>query len=103
MAKLIPVEEFDLVIFGGTGDLAMRKLLPALLHRDQDGQLTGDSRVIAIGRSALARHEYLTRVEESLHTNLAVGEFDEALWVRFKQRIHYVQAQASANHFILRF
>jgi len=34
MAKLLPVDEFDLIIFGGTGDLAMRKLLPSLYHRD---------------------------------------------------------------------
>ena len=33
----IPVDPFDCVIFGGTGDLALRKLLPALYHRDHDG------------------------------------------------------------------
>jgi len=33
MAQLIPVHTFDLMIFGGTGDLAMRKLLPAMYHR----------------------------------------------------------------------
>src|SRR3546814_2617842 len=33
------VEPFDLVIFGGTGDLAVRKLLPALFHRFLDGQI----------------------------------------------------------------
>ena len=47
MAKLIPVEDFDLIIFGGTGDLAMRKLLPALYHRDRDGQFAIASRIIA--------------------------------------------------------
>jgi glucose-6-phosphate 1-dehydrogenase len=97
MAKLVPVEEFDLVIFGGTGDLAMRKLLPALYHRDRDDQFSDDSRVIAVGRSALGKHEYLARVEESLHANLGAGEFDGALWDRFRQRIFYVQANASAH------
>jgi len=47
MAQLVPVDTFDLIIFGGTGDLAMRKLLPALYHRDLDGQVTADSRIIA--------------------------------------------------------
>jgi Glucose-6-phosphate dehydrogenase, NAD binding domain len=32
--RIIPVDDFDLVIFGATGDLAQRKLLPALFHRD---------------------------------------------------------------------
>ena len=39
--QIQPVEVFDLVIFGGTGDLALRKLLPALFHRFADGQITG--------------------------------------------------------------
>ena len=38
MAKLLPVDSFDLIIFGGTGDVAMRKLLPALYHRARDGR-----------------------------------------------------------------
>ena len=50
MAQLIPAEEFDLVIFGGTGDLAMRKWLPALYHRERDGQVSGESRIIAASR-----------------------------------------------------
>ena len=66
MAKLVPVELFDLIIFGGTGDLAMRKLLPALYHRDRDGQVIGDSRIIAVGRSALSREAYLADVKEAL-------------------------------------
>ena len=55
MAKLVPVDVFDLIIFGGTGDLAMRKLLPALYHRDRDGQITGDSRIVAASRSDHSR------------------------------------------------
>ena len=94
MAQLIPVETFDLVIFGGTGDLAMRKLLPALYHRDRDEQITGESRIIATSRGALTRESYLSRVEEALRRNLAEGEFDEAHWQRFSQRIHYVSADA---------
>ena len=62
MAQLVPVDPFDLIIFGGTGDLAMRKLLPALYHRDRDGQLTADSRIIAASRGALSQEEYLASV-----------------------------------------
>ena len=53
MAKLVPVEAFDLLIFGGTGDLTMRKLLPALYHRDRDGQFTSDSRIVAVSPQRL--------------------------------------------------
>jgi glucose-6-phosphate 1-dehydrogenase len=97
MAQLVPAETFDLVIFGGTGDLAMRKLLPALYHRDLDGQLTPDSRIIAASRGEIPREDYLARVEEALRRNLAEGEFDESFWQAFANRIHYVQADAFAH------
>ena len=51
--RLLPVAPFDMVVFGGTGDLAMRKLMPALLCRDIDGQIAPESRIIGIGRSPL--------------------------------------------------
>jgi glucose-6-phosphate 1-dehydrogenase len=94
MANFVPVEVFDLVIFGGTGDLAMRKLLPALYHRERDGQITGDSRIIAASRGDLGRDEYLGLVEAALRENLVGGDFDEAEWARLRERIHYVQSDA---------
>jgi glucose-6-phosphate 1-dehydrogenase len=96
MAKLVPVEPFDLIIFGGTGDLAMRKLLPALYHRERDGQVTNDSRIIAASRGAMSRDDYLASVREALEKNLAEGELTEAEWQTFAERIHYVQADAGA-------
>ncbi len=97
MAELVPVESFDLVIFGGTGDLSMRKLLPALYHRDRDGQIPADSRIIAASRGDLDRGEYLERVREALADNLEEGEFDDAMWATFSARIHFVQADAQAH------
>ncbi len=94
MAKLLPVEVFDLVIFGGTGDLAMRKLLPALYHRDRDSQISGSSRIVAVGRSALGREGFLERVKKALRDNLGSGEFDVAHWRTFSERIQYVEFDA---------
>ena len=45
--RVIPVEPFDYIVFGGTGDLSRRKLLPALYHRFRDGQIPSGSRIIA--------------------------------------------------------
>ena len=94
MAKLLPVDTFDLIIFGGTGDLAMRKLLPALYHRDRDGQVTGESRIIAASRGELTRDDYVASVEASLRERLKEDDFDEEHWQSFSKRIHYVQADA---------
>jgi glucose-6-phosphate 1-dehydrogenase len=61
-----PVETFDLVIFGGTGDLALRKLLPALYHRYVDGQIPDDSRIIGIAREALDDDGYRDNLRKVL-------------------------------------
>ncbi|HJP26874.1 MAG: glucose-6-phosphate dehydrogenase [Arenicellales bacterium] len=92
MAKLVPVDIFDLIIFGGTGDLAMRKLLPALYHRDRDNQIMAGSRIIAVGRSDLTRDGYIDMVEKALRGNLAQGEFDGEHWKTFSSRIEYARA-----------
>ncbi len=97
MANFVPVDVFDLVIFGGTGDLAMRKLLPALYHRDGDNQILEGSRIIAASRSDLSRDEYRARVETALHENLREDEFDDAQWQTFRERIHYVSLNATGH------
>ncbi len=94
MAKLLPADEFDLIIFGGTGDLTMRKLLPAMYHRDRDGQVIGDSRIIAVGRQKLTRKAYLADARAALKENLADGEFTDKHWRSFSARIEYVHADA---------
>ena len=73
MAQLVPVDPFDLIIFGGSGDLAQRKLLPSLFHRDQDGQFSDDSRILAVGRSAMDRESYLDQVATALQHWTAVA------------------------------
>ena len=95
MAKLIPVDVFDLVIFGGTGDLAMRKLLPALYHRHRDGQVPDGSRIIAVGRKDLDRDAYLELVNEALLANLSPDEFDRAHWGIFRELVSYEVADAT--------
>ncbi len=50
--ELIPdLPTCDITVFGGTGDLALRKLLPALYQRELEGQLPADTRVIGVSRS----------------------------------------------------
>ena len=48
--KVIPVDHFDLVVFGGTGDLARRKILPGLYRRYVAGQIPEPSRIIRAAR-----------------------------------------------------
>ena len=55
VSRVIPVDPFDLVVFGGTGDLARRKILPALYRRFVAGQMPPDARIIGAARSELER------------------------------------------------
>ena len=91
MAEFVPVDPFDLVIFGGTGDLAKRKLLPALYHRDKDAQFTDDSRIVAVSRSQIDQQQFVSLVREALETHLSEGQLDETVWARFSSRLHHSQ------------
>jgi glucose-6-phosphate 1-dehydrogenase len=94
MAKFIPVDIFDLVIFGGAGDLALRKLLPALYHRDRDCQMPPDCRIISLGRSAISHENFLERVGKSIRAQIPASEFSEELWQAFSRRLRYIQTDA---------
>ena len=86
---------FDLVLFGGTGDLAMRKLLPALYRRYADGQVSGDARIIGIARSMLSSEEYAGRAEAACRQYLG-ADFQDTIWAGFSQLLSYVRVDATA-------
>lgn len=73
------VDPFDLVIFGGTGDLAVRKLLPALYHRYADGQIQPGSRLIGVARDALSDADYHVRVRDAVIKSLGSDLPEETL------------------------
>ena len=66
VSRVIPVDPFDLVIFGGTGDLARRKILPGLYRRFLAGQMTHDSRIIGAARADLTDESFRKTVGEAL-------------------------------------
>ncbi|MEO8250619.1 MAG: glucose-6-phosphate dehydrogenase, partial [Burkholderiales bacterium] len=55
---------FDLVLFGGTGDLAWRKLIPALFQASRHGTLPEGGRIIGVGRGEMSDDEYRKSIEE---------------------------------------
>ncbi|HKG75700.1 MAG TPA: glucose-6-phosphate dehydrogenase, partial [Aestuariivirgaceae bacterium] len=96
-AQIIPVPPFDLIVFGGTGDLAMRKLMPALYHRDRDGQLPGEARIIGISRSALDDAGYRAKVEDAFIRHVPKAFHDPAVKHRFLARLSYVRLDITAD------
>jgi len=55
--------QFDLVLFGGTGDLAWRKLMPALFQAFRHGTLPADGRIIGVGRDDLSNEQYRALIQ----------------------------------------
>src|SRR6202012_1265722 len=91
MAEPRPIER--LVIFGATGDLAARMLLPSLYHLDADGLLLGSLTIIGSARTSMSREAYVERVRRDLE--IYVERLDEAVWARFAQRLDYREADVS--------
>ncbi|MEJ0007021.1 MAG: hypothetical protein WDM77_11805 [Steroidobacteraceae bacterium] len=94
MQKLQP---FDLILFGGTGDLAMRKLMPALYRRVRAGQITAGSRIIAVARSNHTRVGFLAEVEAKCRPHLGEGEFAPEHWQAFVALVDYLSVNATVE------
>lgn len=89
------VPPFDYIIFGATGDLTMRKLLPALYYRLTMGQIPETARIIGTARSPLKRSEYQERARDALKRFVRSEDFDEDTVDHFLNMIHYVSLDGS--------
>lgn len=89
------LSDFDLVLFGGSGDLAMRKLLPALYNRDRMQDLPAAARIICVGRHAGSRDEFVQTVEVNSRPHIPEQHFESGSWRRFVERIDYLSADAA--------
>lgn len=87
---------FDLVIFGGFGDLSRRKLIPALYHLNQDGRLARGN-IILVGRRPLNKNDIRSELDEILNDQISNDEriiTDENLKF-FYDRFSYIQINLS--------
>jgi len=94
VSRVIPVDPFDLVIFGSTGDLAQRKILPALFRRFCAGQWPEQVQIIGAARAGYDPEGFRSLVAESLHNHAAAHCQDERALNAFLQRVDYVALDA---------
>ncbi|MGR3490880.1 MAG: glucose-6-phosphate dehydrogenase [Shimia sp.] len=97
VARVIPVDPFDLVIFGGTGDLARRKILPGLFRRFRAGQMPRDARVIGAARSDMDDAGYRAFVDEALLEFCTLRPDDTEDREAFLSAMHYVPIDAKGT------
>ena len=79
-----------LLMFGATGDLARRMLLPSLYGLDSDGLLPPELRIIGTARTDLDDVGFRDRASEALHEHLTEGFYSQGIAERFLERLHYV-------------
>ena len=79
-----------LVMFGATGDLARRMLLPSLYGLDADGLVPDGLRIIGTARTTLDDAGFRDRADAALHEHLPEGFYSAGVADRFLSRLHYV-------------
>lgn len=82
------------VLFGATGDLSRRMLLPSLYFLDADGLLPVGFKVLATARSPLSREAFVDEVHKILEAR--PEGIDEGVWKRFSGRLDYVACDATS-------
>ena len=95
MAEMMPqsalVPDSDYVIIGGTGDLALRKIFPALFWRFLDGQVTPEFRLVAAARQQISLAEFADKLRPFCADALAHPDTPGEAFDQFLQLIHLVR------------
>ncbi|WP_454911047.1 glucose-6-phosphate dehydrogenase [Stutzerimonas chloritidismutans] len=86
----LSVEPCTLALFGALGDLALRKLFPALYQLDRAGLLPTETRLLALARESGEPASHLAMIEEHLRRHVGERDLDEAVLQRFMARLDYL-------------
>ncbi|WP_104097229.1 MULTISPECIES: glucose-6-phosphate dehydrogenase [Stutzerimonas stutzeri subgroup] len=86
----LSVEPCTLALFGALGDLALRKLFPALYQLDRAGLLPTETRLLALARESGEAASHLALIEEHLRRHVGERDLDEAVLQRFMARLDYL-------------
>ncbi len=97
VSKVIPVDPFDLVIFGGTGDLARRKILPGLFLRFTAGQMPEQARIVGAARRDQSADDYRDMIGSALEEFLPKEKRKPKDVRAFLERLDYVPIDATGT------
>jgi glucose-6-phosphate 1-dehydrogenase len=83
-----------MVIFGASGDLTARKLIPSLYRLDRRGRLPPEVRIVGVARSPLNDDSFRARMAEAIREH-AADDWDSGAWNYFAPRLAYVPGDGS--------
>ncbi|HZV35659.1 MAG TPA: glucose-6-phosphate dehydrogenase [Verrucomicrobiae bacterium] len=89
------VEPCSVVIFGASGDLTARKLIPALYHLYKDKQMPADFRVVGFARREKTDDSFRAELRQALDQFSRTKPVDDAVWNEFAKRVVYCMAEFS--------
>ena len=85
-----PCTPLTIVIFGASGDLTWRKLVPALYNNFKKGRLSDCANIVGFARRPYTDETFRTHLVEGV-TQFSPETFDPPVWAAFSQRLHYFQ------------
>ncbi len=89
------LEPCAMVIFGASGDLTRRKLVPALYQLARDGLLPANFSLMGFARTAMTDESFRQSLLEGCCSLAEIGAVDTALWRRFSEGIFYCRGESN--------
>ncbi|MBL8848083.1 MAG: glucose-6-phosphate dehydrogenase, partial [Planctomycetaceae bacterium] len=84
----LPIEDVTLLIFGASGDLTARKLVPALFQLARNGYLSPRSLVVGVARREKTDEQFRQEMHDAVRSSRS-NDFDEQVWAEFASRLCY--------------
>ncbi|MBI5274511.1 MAG: glucose-6-phosphate dehydrogenase [Chlamydiales bacterium] len=82
-----------LIIFGATGDLTSRKLMPALYNLKREGQLPSNFACVGFARREKTSEDFRKEMKSDINTHSRVKPIEEELWKGFQNQLFYHQSE----------
>ncbi|WP_343155006.1 glucose-6-phosphate dehydrogenase [Buchnera aphidicola (Kurisakia onigurumii)] len=90
----------DIIIFGTKGDLAQRKLFPAIYKLEKYCKLHTNTRIIGVGRATWNINEYLNIIKTSLE-KFSKEKINNTVWIKLRKRINFCNLDVNyIEHFV---
>ena len=91
-----------LVIFGASGDLTRRKLIPGLYNLACVGCMNPQFEVLGVGRTPMTSEEFRAKMREAASQSSDARDFNESHWKDFERRLHYFVGDLKDDQFYTR-
>jgi glucose-6-phosphate 1-dehydrogenase len=90
------VEPCSIIIFGASGDLTARKLIPAFYHLCKNKQMPADFRIVGFARREKTDASWRSELRSALDQFSRTKPVEDNVWVQFAQNLHYCQGDLGA-------